>query len=143
MKKVTEGKTLILKLVKKWPGLIATKQEEIKFIREKSPSKYKCKLTLEQFKAKLMVKINHENPIKGNKDNISRVSSEMEKLFRKSHKAWRVKKKKRQDEKDWKNVSSLCNKQVHAWYYPHTKQYIRTKTSNKQSATFKIVTATK
>lgn len=94
MKKVTEGKTLILKLVKKWPGLIATKQEEIKFIREKSPSKYKCKLTLEQFKAKLMVKINHENPIKGNKDNISRVSSEMEKLFRKSHKAWRVKKKK-------------------------------------------------
>lgn len=33
-----------------------------------------------------MAKINHENPIKGNKDSIFRVNSEMEKLFRKSSK---------------------------------------------------------
>lgn len=33
-----------------------------------------------------MVKINYENQ-EGNKDNISRVKSEMEKLFRKSSKA--------------------------------------------------------
>lgn len=74
MKKLTVGNTFILQLVEKWPVLIATKQEEIKFIQEKSPSKYKCKTTTEQFKAKLMVKINHENP-KGNKDGVLRVNS--------------------------------------------------------------------
>lgn len=87
MEKLTEDNTLISQLVEKWPVLIATKQEEIKFIQEKSPSKYKCKTTVEQFKAKLMVKINHENSIKGNKDDISRVNSETEKLFRKSSNA--------------------------------------------------------
>lgn len=45
MKKLTEGNIFILKLVEKWPVLIATKQEEIKFIQEKSLSKYKCKTT--------------------------------------------------------------------------------------------------
>lgn len=86
MKKVTEDNTLILQLLEKWPVLIATKHEEIKFIQEKSPRKHKCKTTLQQFKAKLMVKINYKNH-KGNKDNISRVKSEMQKLFRKSSKA--------------------------------------------------------
>lgn len=92
MEKVTEDNTLILQLLEKWPVLIATKQEEIKFIQEKSPRKYKCKTTLQQFKAKWMVKINYENQ-EGNKDNISRVKSEMEKLFRKSSKAWRIQKR--------------------------------------------------
>lgn len=32
MKKLTEDNTLILQLVEKWPVLIVTKQEEIKFI---------------------------------------------------------------------------------------------------------------
>lgn len=57
------------------PVLVATKQKESKFIQKKNPIMYKCKLTLEQFKPELMVKINHENPIKGNEDNISRVKS--------------------------------------------------------------------
>lgn len=47
---------------------------------------YKCKTTAEQFKAKSMAKLNHENP-EGNKDNISRVNLETEKLFRKNNKA--------------------------------------------------------
>lgn len=38
-----------------------------------------------------MTKLNHENP-KRNKDNISRVNLETEKLFRKNN-AWRVQKK--------------------------------------------------
>lgn len=57
------------------PVLVATKQKETKFIQKKNPSTYKCKPTLEQFKAELMVKINYENPIKGNEDNISRMKS--------------------------------------------------------------------
>lgn len=75
-KRLTEDYTLILQLVEKLPVLVTSKQKETKFIHKKSPSKYKCKPTLEQFKAELMVKINHENPIKGNEDNISRVKSD-------------------------------------------------------------------
>lgn len=76
MKRLTQAYTLILQLVEKLPVLVTTKQKETKCIQKKSPSKYKCKPTLEQFKAELMVKINQENPIKGNEDNISRVKSD-------------------------------------------------------------------
>lgn len=51
-------------------------EKETTFIQKKNSSTYKCKTTLEQFKAELMVKINQENLIKGNEDNISRVKSD-------------------------------------------------------------------
>lgn len=76
MKRLTEDYTLVLQLVEKVACFSNYQAKKKKIIQKKNSSTYKCKPTFEQLKPELMVKINHENPIKGNEDNISRVKSD-------------------------------------------------------------------